>query len=69
MSVTIYFEDGDGGVTFAATKPTEREAVDALFNKIKCDEGPLSVQPLNFVALADAVSDAFGGECAVVMDV
>lgn len=65
---TIYFSDVDGGVKFAVHKPTERAAVDTIFRKIKCDSGPLSVRPLNAAALADAVADAFGGECGITMD-
>lgn len=68
MAVTIFFHDGDGGITFGVTKPTEREAVDAMYRKVKCDFGPLSVKPLNAIALSDAVANAFGGECAITVD-
>lgn len=68
MSVTIFFHDGDGGITLGVTKPTEREAVDAIYRKIKCDTGPLSAKPLNAIELSDAVSNAFGGECAITVD-
>jgi hypothetical protein len=65
---TIYFHGVDG-VKFAVHKPTERAAVDTIFNKIKCDSGPLSVRPLNAAALQDALADAFGGEYGILMDV
>lgn len=63
----IYFHE-DGAVQFAVSKPTERAAVDTIFEKIKCDEGPLSVKPLNAAALADAVADAYGGACGITVD-
>lgn len=65
---TIYFHEVDGGVKFAVHKPTERAAVDTIFDKIKCDSGPLSVRPLNAAVLADAVADAFGGEYSITVD-
>jgi hypothetical protein len=65
MSVTIFFIDGDAGVTFGVTKPTEAQAVAAVHRKIKTDAGPLSVALSTISELADAVADAFGGECGI----
>jgi hypothetical protein len=68
MAVTLFFIDGDAGVTFGVTKPTEAQAVAAVYRKIKTDEGPLSVEPKTLTDLADAVADAFGGECGIACD-
>lgn len=69
MSVTIYFIDGDAGVTFGVTKPTEAEAVATVYRKIACPEGPLSVEPKTIQELSDAVANAFGGECGIAGDI
>jgi hypothetical protein len=63
-NVTLKFIDGDAGSTFEITAP-EDVAVKSIYRKIKCDAGPLSVQPRDAVDLADRISDAFGGECGL----
>lgn len=64
---TIHFCE-DGAPDIIVSADTEVACVKALWDRIKCDDGPLSEEPADLNALADAVYNAFGGECWIEID-
>lgn len=66
-TVTMYFVDGDAGVTFAASGE-ERTLVASLYRKLRTAFGPLSTAPRDITDLADKIADAFGGECVLQVE-
>jgi hypothetical protein len=64
--ITLQDEDGD---TVLGTATTEYDVCALAWQKLKCDHGPLSGRaPRTFGALADRVSNAYGGEAGVVLE-
>lgn len=63
MKTTLLFGlPGDTSEDIRVTAKTERDAVVKMFKALRCDFGPLSVEPADLAALQYAVANAFGDE-------
>lgn len=67
--IQVAMMDDDGNPVAIATAETIGECISSIWKEIRCDAGPLSgEEPVSLEALANAIGDAFGGECDTVVD-